>query len=57
MLDVTIQFLRADQRDDHRLREVDHRMDGHRRGLFPSVAGMDLAPSARERCAADKLTR
>lgn len=39
MLDVTIQFLRADQCDDHRLREVDHRTDRHRQGLFPSVAG------------------
>lgn len=56
MLDVTIQFSLADHNDDHGLREVDHRMDEHHRGLFLSAAGIDLAPSARERWAADKLT-
>lgn len=57
MLDVTIQFSLADRCDDHGLREVDQRMDEHHRGLLPSVAGMDLAPSTRERWAADKLPR
>lgn len=57
MLDVTIQFSLADHNDDHGLREVDHRMDEHHRGLFLSAAGIDLAPSARERWAADKLPR